>query len=45
MVLTEAGFDPTIVVGGGSDPGHQRASRQRDSLVAEADEYDRSFSN
>jgi UDP-N-acetylmuramate--alanine ligase len=43
-VLTAAGFDPTIIVGGrltGSNTGARVG--QGDILVAEADEYDQSF--
>jgi UDP-N-acetylmuramate--alanine ligase len=44
MVLTEAGFDPTIVVGGRVHILGTNARLGRgDFLVAEADEYDRSF--
>ena len=44
MVLTEAGFDPTIVVGGRVRILGTNARLGRgDFLVAEADEYDRSF--
>jgi UDP-N-acetylmuramate--alanine ligase len=44
MVLTEAGFDPTIVVGGQVHILGTNARLGRgDYLVAEADEYDRSF--
>lgn len=43
-ILTAAGFDPTIIVGGrltGSNTGARIG--QGDILVAEADEYDKSF--
>lgn len=43
-LLTETGFDPTIIVGGrltGSNTGARVG--QGDILVAEADEYDKSF--
>jgi UDP-N-acetylmuramate--alanine ligase len=44
MVLTEAGFDPTIVVGGRVRIlGTNARLGQGEYLVAEADEYDRSF--
>ena len=44
LVLTEAGFDPTIVVGGQVHILGTNARLGRgDYLVAEADEYDRSF--
>jgi UDP-N-acetylmuramate--alanine ligase len=44
MVLTVAGFDPTIVVGGQVHIlGTNARLGQGDYLVAEADEYDRSF--
>ncbi len=44
MVLTEAGFDPTIVVGGQVRIlGTNARLGQGEYLVAEADEYDRSF--
>ncbi len=44
MVLTEAGFDPTIVVGGQVHILGTNARLGRgEYLVAEADEYDRSF--
>ena len=44
MVLTEAGFDPTIVVGGQLHIlGTNARLGKGDYLVAEADEYDRSF--
>ena len=44
MILTEAGFDPTIVVGGRVRILGTNARLGRgDFLVAEADEYDRSF--
>jgi UDP-N-acetylmuramate--alanine ligase len=44
MVLTEAGFDPTIVVGGRVHIlGTNARLGKGDYLVAEADEYDRSF--
>ena len=44
MVLTEAGFDPTIVVGGQVHILGTNARLGRgDYLVAEADEFDRSF--
>ncbi|HYR46578.1 MAG TPA: UDP-N-acetylmuramate--L-alanine ligase [Thermoanaerobaculia bacterium] len=44
MVLTEAGFDPTIVVGGRVRILGTNARLGRgEFLVAEADEYDRSF--
>jgi UDP-N-acetylmuramate--alanine ligase len=44
MVLTEAGFDPTIVVGGQVHIlGTNARLGKGDYLVAEADEYDRSF--
>jgi UDP-N-acetylmuramate--alanine ligase len=44
MVLTEAGFDPTIVVGGQVHVlGTNARLGKGDYLVAEADEYDRSF--
>jgi UDP-N-acetylmuramate--alanine ligase len=44
MVLTEAGFDPTIVVGGRVRILGTNARLGRgDFIVAEADEYDRSF--
>ncbi len=44
MVLTEAGFDPTIVVGGRVHfLGTNARLGQGEYLVAEADEYDRSF--
>ena len=44
MVLTEAGFDPTIVVGGRVRILGTNARLGRgDFLVAEADEYDHSF--
>ncbi len=44
MVLTEAGFDPTIVVGGQVRIlGTNARLGKGDYLVAEADEYDRSF--
>ncbi len=44
MVLTEAGFDPTIVVGGQVRVlGTNARLGKGDFLVAEADEYDRSF--
>lgn len=44
MVLTEAGFDPTIVVGGRVRILGTNARLGRgDFLIAEADEYDRSF--
>ncbi len=44
MVLTEAGFDPTIVVGGQVHIlGTNARLGQGEYLVAEADEYDRSF--
>jgi UDP-N-acetylmuramate--alanine ligase len=44
MVLTEAGFDPTIVVGGQVHIlGTNARLGKGDWLVAEADEYDRSF--
>jgi UDP-N-acetylmuramate--alanine ligase len=44
MVLTEAGFDPTIVVGGRVRIlGTNARLGKGDFLVAEADEYDRSF--
>lgn len=44
MVLTEAGFDPTIVVGGQVHIlGTNARLGKGDFLVAEADEYDRSF--
>lgn len=44
MVLTEAGFDPTIVVGGQVRIlGTNARLGKGDFLVAEADEYDRSF--
>ncbi|MGH9315879.1 MAG: UDP-N-acetylmuramate--L-alanine ligase [Thermoanaerobaculia bacterium] len=44
LVLTEAGFDPTIVVGGQVRVlGTNARLGKGDFLVAEADEYDRSF--
>ena len=44
MVLTEAGLDPTIVVGGRVRIlGTNARLGKGDFLVAEADEYDRSF--
>jgi len=44
LVLTEAGFDPTIVVGGQVRIlGTNARLGKGDYLVAEADEYDRSF--
>jgi UDP-N-acetylmuramate--alanine ligase len=44
LVLTEAGFDPTIVVGGQVRIlGTNARVGKGDFLVAEADEYDRSF--
>jgi UDP-N-acetylmuramate--alanine ligase len=44
LVLTEAGFDPTIVVGGQVRIlGTNARLGKGDFLVAEADEYDRSF--
>ena len=44
MVLTEAGFDPTIVVGGQVRIlGTNARLGKGDFLVAEADEFDRSF--
>jgi UDP-N-acetylmuramate--alanine ligase len=44
MVLTEAGFDPTIVVGGRVRIlGTNARLGKGEYLVAEADEYDRSF--
>lgn len=44
LVLTEAGFDPTIVVGGQVHIlGTNARLGKGDYLVAEADEYDRSF--
>ncbi len=44
MVLTEAGFDPTIVVGGRVRIlGTNARLGKGDFLVAEADEFDRSF--
>lgn len=44
MVLTEAGFDPTIVVGGRVRIlGTNARLGKGDYLVAEADEFDRSF--
>ena len=44
MVLTEAGFDPTIVVGGQVHIlGTNARLGKGDYLVAEADEFDRSF--
>ncbi|MBD3233367.1 MAG: UDP-N-acetylmuramate--L-alanine ligase [candidate division Zixibacteria bacterium] len=44
MVLSEAGLDPTIIVGGIlSKLGSSAKLGQSDYLVAEADEYDRSF--
>jgi len=44
MVLAEAGFDPTIVVGGQVHIlGTNARLGKGDYLVAEADEYDRSF--
>lgn len=44
MVLTEAGFDPTIVVGGQVRIlGTNARLGKGDYLVAEADEFDRSF--
>jgi UDP-N-acetylmuramate--alanine ligase len=44
MVLTEAGFDPTIVVGGQIHIlGTNARLGKGEYLVAEADEYDRSF--
>lgn len=44
MVLTEAGFDPTIVVGGQIHIlGTNARLGEGEYLVAEADEYDRSF--
>ncbi len=44
LVLTEAGFDPTIVVGGQIRIlGTNARLGKGDFLVAEADEYDRSF--
>ncbi|MFY9552505.1 MAG: UDP-N-acetylmuramate--L-alanine ligase [Thermoanaerobaculia bacterium] len=44
MVLTEAGFDPTIVVGGQMHIlGTNARLGKGEYLVAEADEYDRSF--
>jgi UDP-N-acetylmuramate--alanine ligase len=44
LVLTEAGFDPTIVVGGRVHIlGTNARLGKGDYLVAEADEYDRSF--
>jgi UDP-N-acetylmuramate--alanine ligase len=44
MVLTEAGFDPTIVVGGQVRIlGTNARLGKGEFLVAEADEYDRSF--
>lgn len=44
MVLTAAGFDPTIVVGGQVRVlGTNARLGKGDFLVAEADEYDRSF--
>ncbi|HEV8118197.1 MAG TPA: UDP-N-acetylmuramate--L-alanine ligase [Thermoanaerobaculia bacterium] len=44
LVLTEAGFDPTIVVGGRVRIlGTNARLGKGDHLVAEADEYDRSF--
>jgi UDP-N-acetylmuramate--alanine ligase len=44
LVLTEAGFDPTIVVGGRVRIlGTNARLGKGDYLVAEADEYDRSF--
>ena len=44
MVLTEAGFDPTIVVGGQVHIlGTNARLGKGEYLVAEADEYDRSF--
>ena len=44
MILTEAGFDPTIVVGGRVRIlGTNARLGKGDYLVAEADEYDRSF--
>lgn len=44
LVLTEAGFDPTIVVGGRVRIlGTNARLGKGDFLVAEADEYDRSF--
>ncbi|HEY2798205.1 MAG TPA: UDP-N-acetylmuramate--L-alanine ligase [Thermoanaerobaculia bacterium] len=44
MVLTEAGFDPTIVVGGRVHIlGTNARLGKGEYLVAEADEYDRSF--
>jgi UDP-N-acetylmuramate--alanine ligase len=44
MVLTEAGFDPTIVVGGQVHIlGTNARLGKGDWLVAEADEFDRSF--
>lgn len=44
MILTEAGFDPTIVVGGRVRIlGTNARLGKGDFLVAEADEFDRSF--
>jgi UDP-N-acetylmuramate--alanine ligase len=44
MILTEAGFDPTIVVGGRVRIlGTNARLGKGDYLVAEADEFDRSF--
>ena len=44
MILTEAGFDPTIVVGGQVRIlGTNARLGKGDFLVAEADEFDRSF--
>jgi UDP-N-acetylmuramate--alanine ligase len=44
MVLTEAGFDPTIIVGGQVRIlGTNARLGKGDFLVAEADEFDRSF--
>ncbi|HSS44409.1 MAG TPA: UDP-N-acetylmuramate--L-alanine ligase [Thermoanaerobaculia bacterium] len=44
LLLTEAGFDPTIVVGGQVRVlGTNARLGKGDFLVAEADEYDRSF--
>ncbi len=44
MILTEAGFDPTIVVGGQVHIlGTNARLGKGEYLVAEADEYDRSF--
>ena len=46
MVLTEAGFDPTIVVGGQVHIlGTNARLGQGEYLVAEADEYDGRFSS